>query len=61
MTGAVGLITTPEQAEEIVAAGRADLVLLGRELLRQPAWPLAAARALGAEVDWPEQYVRARR
>lgn len=60
-TGAVGLITTPELAEEIVAGGRADLVLLGRELLRQPSWPLAAARALGADVAWPEPYLRARR
>jgi 2,4-dienoyl-CoA reductase-like NADH-dependent reductase (Old Yellow Enzyme family) len=59
-TGAVGLITEPEQAEEIVAAGRADLVLLGRQLLREPYWPLRAARALGAEGPWPEQYLRAR-
>jgi 2,4-dienoyl-CoA reductase-like NADH-dependent reductase (Old Yellow Enzyme family) len=59
-TGAVGLITRPEQAEEIVAEGRADLVLLGRLLLREPAWPLRAARALGQEVAWPSQYLRAR-
>ena len=62
LTGAVGLITTPELAEEIVANGRADAVLLARELLRDPYWPLHAARALGADIDyWPAQYVRARR
>lgn len=61
MTGAVGLITQPEQAEEILHNGRADLVILGRELLRSPNWPLEAARALGADVPWPEQYLRARR
>ncbi|MFG3056817.1 NADH:flavin oxidoreductase/NADH oxidase [Kitasatospora sp. NPDC048239] len=55
-TGAVGLITEPAQAERIVADGRADVVLLGRELLRDPYWPLHAARELGAGRDWPEQY-----
>ncbi len=60
-TAAVGLISQPEHAEEIVAAGRADLVFLGRELLRHPSWPLDAASALGAEVPWPEQYRRAKR
>ncbi|MDH6128145.1 NADH:flavin oxidoreductase/NADH oxidase [Kitasatospora sp. GP82] len=55
-TGAVGLITDPAQAEEIVASGQADVVLLGRELLRNPYWPLHAARELGAERRWPEQY-----
>ncbi|MCG0238560.1 MAG: NADPH dehydrogenase NamA [Firmicutes bacterium] len=59
-TGAVGLITRPEQAEEILLNGRADLVLLGRELLRNPYWPLQAARILGAEVQWPVQYLRAK-
>ncbi|MFO7173180.1 MAG: NADPH dehydrogenase NamA [Bacillota bacterium] len=59
-TGAVGLITRPEQAEEILLNGRADLVLLGRELLRNPYWPLQAARILGAEVQWPAQYLRAK-
>ena len=58
-TGAVGLITEPEQAEEIVASGQADLVLLGRELLRDPYWPRRAAVRLGAEPDWPSQYLRA--
>jgi 2,4-dienoyl-CoA reductase-like NADH-dependent reductase (Old Yellow Enzyme family) len=59
-TGAVGLITTPEQANEIVASGEADVVLLARQLLRDPYWPLHAARALGALIDWPVQYERAR-
>jgi 2,4-dienoyl-CoA reductase-like NADH-dependent reductase (Old Yellow Enzyme family) len=61
LSGAVGLITAPELAEEIVANGRADTVLLARELLRDPYWPLHAARALGADIDyWPAQYTRAR-
>ncbi|MEH1013848.1 NADH:flavin oxidoreductase/NADH oxidase [Micromonospora sp. CPCC 206060] len=58
-TGAVGLITEPEQAEEIVASGAADLVLLGRELLREPYWPRQAAAKLGAGPGWPAQYQRA--
>jgi len=60
-TGAVGLITTPELADEIIRNGRADLVLLGRELLRHPYWPLEAAKALGADIEWPVQYRRAKR
>lgn len=59
-TAAVGLIGTPELADEIVRNGRADVVALGRELLRHPYWPLDAARALGQEIDWPRQYRRAR-
>ena len=59
-TGAVGLITEAAQAEEIVASGKADAVLLARQLLRDPYWPLHAARELGEELDWPLQYVRAR-
>ncbi len=59
-TMAVGLITTPEMAEEIVRNGRADVVALGRELLRHPYWPLDAARALGQDLAWPKQYVRAK-
>ncbi len=59
-TAAVGLITEPAQAEAIVTAGQADLVLLGRQLLREPQWPLRAARDLGAEIDWPLPYQRAR-
>ena len=59
-TGAVGLITTPEEAEEVVASGQADLVLLAREELRDPYFPLHAAHALGADVKWPVQYERAK-
>jgi 2,4-dienoyl-CoA reductase-like NADH-dependent reductase (Old Yellow Enzyme family) len=59
-TAAVGLITEPHQAEAIVRGGQADVVMLGRVLLRKPYWPLHAARALGAEIAWPVQYVRAR-
>jgi 2,4-dienoyl-CoA reductase-like NADH-dependent reductase (Old Yellow Enzyme family) len=58
-TGAVGLITTPQQANEILTSGRADCVLLARELLRDPYWPLQAARALGHATSWPKQYLRA--
>ena len=58
-TGAVGLITRPEDAEAIVAGGEADVVLLAREFLRDPHWPLRAAAALGAAVRWPPQYERA--
>ncbi len=54
--GAVGLITSPAQAEQIVANGQADAVLLARELLRNPYWPLDAARALGVDLPWPPQY-----
>lgn len=57
-TGAVGLITSPIQAEEILQNERADLVLLARELLRDPYWPRTAAKALGADIDTPEQYKR---
>jgi 2,4-dienoyl-CoA reductase-like NADH-dependent reductase (Old Yellow Enzyme family) len=60
-TGAVGMITEPRQAEEIVASGKADAVLLARELLRDPYWPLHAASALGADAPWPKQYLRAKR
>jgi 2,4-dienoyl-CoA reductase-like NADH-dependent reductase (Old Yellow Enzyme family) len=59
-TGAVGLVTEPAQAEEIVASGKADVVLLARALLRDPYWPLHAAQALGAEAAWPVQYLRAK-
>ena len=58
-TGAVGLITTPEQADEIVSGGRADAVVLARELLRDPYFPMRAARQLGQEIAWPAQYLRA--
>jgi len=59
-TGAVGLITEPQQADDVVRGGSADLVLLARELLRDPYWPLRASVALGADVAWPVQYDRAR-
>ncbi|WP_231633265.1 NADH:flavin oxidoreductase/NADH oxidase [Numidum massiliense] len=58
-TAAVGLITEPEQAEEILQKGRADFIALGRELLRNPYWPLHAAKALGVTTPWPVQYARA--
>ncbi|MCS5721351.1 NADH:flavin oxidoreductase/NADH oxidase [Herbiconiux sp. CPCC 203407] len=58
---AVGLITTAQEAEGVVASGRADAVMLARELLRDPHFPLRAAGELGAEIDyWPAQYLRAR-
>ncbi|MFF9373520.1 NADH:flavin oxidoreductase/NADH oxidase [Streptomyces griseoluteus] len=56
---AVGMITDPEQAEAIVASGKADAVLLGRELLRDPYWARHAATKLGGEVSTPDQYHRA--
>ena len=55
-TGAVGRITEPGQAEEIIASGSADLVLIGREMLREPYWTLKAEQALGREAAWPLQY-----
>ncbi len=58
-TGAVGQITEPMQADQIVRNGEADLVLLAREFLRDPYWPLHAAEALGAAMTWPPQYLRA--
>ncbi len=59
-TAAVGLITNPQQADTIVRTGQADVVLMARELLREPHWPLKAARELRADVRWPEQYERAK-
>ncbi len=58
LTAAVGLITTAELADVIVRNGQADLVALGRELLRHPHWTLDAARTLGYDIDWPRQYRR---
>jgi 2,4-dienoyl-CoA reductase-like NADH-dependent reductase (Old Yellow Enzyme family) len=58
-TGAVGMITEPTHAAEIVANGRADVVLLARALLADPAWPLRAAKALGVKPEVPPQYLRA--
>jgi len=59
-TGAVGLITDPVQADHVVRSGQADMVLLGRQLLREPAWPLRAARELKQDTEWPPQYLRAK-
>ena len=58
-TGAVGLINSPELAENILAAGHADLIILGRALLADPLWPRRAAKQLGVELRWPVQYERA--
>ncbi len=60
LTGAVGLITSPEQADEIVRTGEADAVLLAREFLRDPHFPLRAAHVLGVDIKWPLQYERAK-
>jgi len=57
-TGAVGMISTPEMAEEIVASGQADLVVMARAFLNDPYWPLHAAKALKARIPWPSQYER---
>ncbi len=59
LTGAVGMITSSTQAEQIVSTGQADAVIIARELLRDPYWPLRAARELGQVASWPAQYLRA--
>jgi 2,4-dienoyl-CoA reductase-like NADH-dependent reductase (Old Yellow Enzyme family) len=59
-TAAIGFITSAPQAEHILRTGQADLVLLARQLLRDPYWPLRAAGELGVAVPWPPQYERAR-
>jgi 2,4-dienoyl-CoA reductase-like NADH-dependent reductase (Old Yellow Enzyme family) len=59
-TGAVGLITDPHHAEQILRDGHADAILLARAMLNDPHWPLHAAKALNADVPWPVQYGRAR-
>jgi 2,4-dienoyl-CoA reductase-like NADH-dependent reductase (Old Yellow Enzyme family) len=58
-TAAVGMITEPKQADAIIANGEADMVLLAREMPRDPYWPLHAAAALGETASWPVQYLRA--
>jgi 2,4-dienoyl-CoA reductase-like NADH-dependent reductase (Old Yellow Enzyme family) len=58
-TAAVGLITSAQQADAILRAGSADMVFLARKLLRDPYWPLQAARELDVELEWPLQYQRA--
>ncbi|WP_037324575.1 NADH:flavin oxidoreductase/NADH oxidase [Salinimicrobium terrae] len=60
LSAAVGLITTPQEAEEVLEKEQADLILLGRELLRNPYFPLEAAAALEADIKWPNQYLRAK-
>jgi 2,4-dienoyl-CoA reductase-like NADH-dependent reductase (Old Yellow Enzyme family) len=59
LTGAVGMITSPTQAQHIVTTGQADAVIMARELLRDPYWPLRAARELNQPIAWPVQYLRA--
>jgi 2,4-dienoyl-CoA reductase-like NADH-dependent reductase (Old Yellow Enzyme family) len=61
LTAAVGLITEPQQAEDILQESKADLIFLARELLRDPYFPLHAATALNEDVKWPDQYDRAKR
>ena len=60
LTGAVGMITEAQQAETILEKGHADLIIIARELLRDPYFPLHAAQQLGATVEWPVQYQRAK-
>ncbi len=59
LTGAVGMITSPIQAEHVIVSGQADAVIIARELLRDPYWPLRAARELEQPSSWPVQYLRA--
>ncbi len=59
-TGAVGMITDPAQADHIIRSGQADVVFLARQFLRDPYWPLLAARTLGHDIQWPPQYDRAK-
>jgi len=59
-TGAVGFITSAQQADHIIRTGQADLVVMARQLLRDPSWPLRAAAELRADVAWPPQYLRAK-
>ena len=59
-TAAVGLITTAQQAEGILEAQQADLIVLARQLLRDPYFPLHASKELGADIPWPDQYLRAK-
>jgi 2,4-dienoyl-CoA reductase-like NADH-dependent reductase (Old Yellow Enzyme family) len=59
MTGAVGMITSPVQADHIIGTGQADAVIMAREFLCDPYWPLRAARELDQPISWPVQYLRA--
>lgn len=59
-TGAVGMITTAAEAESIIAGKKADMIFIARQFLREPYFPLHAAKELGVDVDWPVQYERAK-
>ncbi len=59
-TAAVGMITEPRQAEEILQTGKADAIVMARAFLRDPYWPLHAAKELGVDVEWPQPYLRAK-
>jgi 2,4-dienoyl-CoA reductase-like NADH-dependent reductase (Old Yellow Enzyme family) len=59
-TAAVGLITSPQQAEQTLVCGDADAVFLARQMLRDPYWPLHAAKSLGEDIPWPDPYTRAK-
>lgn len=59
-TGSVGLITSAQQADHVLRTGQADLVIMARQLLRDPYWPMRAAAELKAQAHWPNQYLRAR-
>lgn len=61
LTGAVGIITTAQEAEQILAEQKADLIIMARQLLREPYFPLHAARELGVDLHWPDQYERAKK
>jgi 2,4-dienoyl-CoA reductase-like NADH-dependent reductase (Old Yellow Enzyme family) len=61
MTGGVGMITSPEQADHVLRTEQADIVFLAREMLRDPYFALRAADELGQEGPWPKQYSRAKR
>ena len=61
LTSAVGLITEAQQAEDILQRGSADLIMIGRESLREPYFPLKAAAILEDEISWPLQYIRAKK
>ncbi len=60
LTGAVGIITTPEEAEKILTNQQADLIIIARQFLRDPYFPLHAAKQLGVDIKWPSQYERAK-
>lgn len=60
MTGAVGMITTPQEAEQILNENKADLIIMARQFLRDPYFPINAAKKLGVDLNWPKQYDRAK-